>query len=199
MKKLLAGLLFCAVAFVIASPALAYPHLVSDPVLFRRHAINTTGTMSTDPKTVTGYSGTCAFVDSLASSHYGTSSGAATAVLVADTTAEFSLTKLYMFHPTITPAADSTVFLALQLVGVRDSIASIEFQKSVDGTAWTSMYTLGPHVATAGTGSFFVSSSCATWLGNFKVGAATVVRAIITPTSALKMGFRGQWVYPAGD
>jgi hypothetical protein len=202
MKKLLAGLLLCAVAFVLAAPALAqaFPHLSSVPVTFRKQAINTTGTMPSDPRTVT-YSSTAAYIDSLSTHHVGQVSS----TIYSDTTTSFTLQKVLWTPNSITPAADSTLVLGLNLVGdgttfTADSIGGVVIQRSVGGGDWVTVYTLDKTAErTSGKLNFFLQFSKATWNNLFAMGSAMEIRAIIKPCSTDVVGLRGYWVFPVGD
>jgi hypothetical protein len=174
-----------------------YPHLVATPVTFRRYAINTTGTMPNDARTVT-YSSTAAYIDSMALHHLGF--GTSTTALK-DTTQGFSVEKVYWQPTAATLVADSSMVVQLNIAGdgatyTADSTGAIVIQGDLGDGKWYTMYTLAAAKVEKTSGAFNFSHyiSKAVWFG---AGCPVAIRAILTASSNDIIGVKAWWWYPA--
>jgi hypothetical protein len=187
------GLLFVATGAVAQ---VIYPHLTTMPVTFRKYAINTTGTMPNDPRTVT-ISGTAAYIDSMASHHLGF--GTSTTALK-DTTQGFSVEKVYWQPTSATLVADSSMVVQLNIVGdgtfTADSTAALVIQGDLGDGNWYTMETLASAKVekTSGAFNFTCYISKAVWFGT---GCPVGIRAIITASSNDRIGMKAWWEFPA--
>jgi hypothetical protein len=179
----------------VAVAQVVYPHLASVPVVFRKFAINTTGTMPSDPRTVT-ISGTAAFVDSFSTLHMGFGSSS---TALKDTTSAFSLERVYWQPTSATLVADSSMVVQLNLSGfgsfTNDSTGAIVIQGDLGDGNWFTMYTLAAAKVekTTGAANFSHYLSKAVW---FAAGCPSSIRAVLTASSNDKVGTKGWWTFP---